>query len=238
MLVGGLLYAGSEPAHSGVTSTITLNGQAAGLLALDGSGSGATNCTTSGGTGAGAAWTSLPTDGGTPDGTFNFGTLSSGDGTLLTCQLGLRVRANSPCHVVAVCNQAASVVPAAPNLVYQGTTLSSAATLAASIGLANTVAPLSGGALANVSSYSSAGSVFTGSNTLATLTNAATPLTGSSLFCSFTTAPSIGGTLTSSTNYVQVYPLFTTNTGLAWGTSTGAASTAFTQSVVFGLFAN
>ncbi len=239
LLVGGLLYAGSEPAHSVVVSTITLNGQAAGLLALDGSGAGATDCTATGGTGAGASWTVVPTDlAANANGTFNFGTLSSGDGTLLTAQLGLRVRANSPCHITAVCNQAASVIPAAPNLVYQGTNLTTAATLAASIGIANTVAALSGGARANVGAYSSAGSIFTGANTLATLTNAAAPLTASTLFCSFTAAPSTGGTLVSNDNYVQVYPLFTTNTGLAWGTSTGAASTPFTQSVVFGLFAN
>ncbi len=236
VLVAGVLYGTSEPAHSGVTSAINLNGSASGVLSLDGSS--AVYCTQSGGAGTGASWTAVPVDGGSPNGTFNFGTLSSGDGTLLTAQFAVRIRGNSTCHLTAVCNQATTVVPAAPNLMYAGVNITNAALLAGTIRLNNTVPPRAAGALADASAYSSAGSVFTSGNTLASLTNAAAPLTGSSLFCSFTSAPSLGGTTTGTNNYVEVYPLFTTNTGLAWGTSTGTASTGFTQTVVLGLFAN
>ena len=239
MLVGGLLYAGSEPAHSGVSSTITLAGAAAGILALDGSGNGAADCTQSGGAGAGASWTTTPTDQGSANGTFNFGTLSSGDGSVLTAQLGLRVRANSKCHVNASCNQATISIPAAPaNYTYKGTQITSNALLASTIGIANTVAAISGGVKGDVTAYSSAGSVFTGANTLANLTNAAAPLTGSTQFCSFTKAPSTGGSASSGNNYVEVYPLFTTETGLSWGVDDGTAPAPFSVNVIFGLFAN
>lgn len=235
--LGVLLFGDLSAVHSGVTSRITFRGQAAGRLALDGSGSGASDCTYSGGGAIGAGWVVVPTDQGSANGTFTFGTLSSGDGTLLTSTLGLRVRANSPCHITACVNQAAAVVPNAPRLVYQGTSITNATRLCQAFRL-NTKAPLSGGANANIASYSSAGTLFTPARTLANLTNRATPLTTSSRFCRFLSPPSRGGTLTSADNYVEVYPQFTTNTGIAWGTSTGFPTTTFALNVIFGLFAN
>jgi len=236
----GLLILGDlSPGHSGVISTISFNGQASGVLSIDGSGAGPTDCTfTGGGPNTGAAWAVLPTDQSSADGTFNFGVLTNGDGSIITATTGLRIRGNSPCHITASCNQAGAFVPSGPFLRYNGVVINSTSRLARCIALSNQ-APMSGGARANLAAYSSAGTLFTGANTLNSLTNAAVPLTGSTRFCRFTSAPSTGGTLTSADNYVEVYPQFSTDTGAAWGTTGGGpASNVFVIQCVFGLFPN
>src|SRR6185437_10160870 len=88
-------FATAIPAHT--VSTVTLYGTATpsiGIAAGD-----PANASLTGGTGAGGTYSVNAMDTQNSVETFNFGTLSSGDGTNEVATMPMRIRGNAACHV-------------------------------------------------------------------------------------------------------------------------------------------
>ncbi len=215
------------------TSTITLRGTVAGVLAL--SAGRAANATVSGGTGAGATITPAATN--AADGfvtAINFGTLTAGNGTNVVASVPVRVRGNVACHQNAKVSSYT-----ATNIAYGATALTGSGSSTAQLTFITLgTGAITAGARGDLAGVAYQGTFSTG-GTLAALSGGSIgPVTSGTSgtnekTITFPNAPSTNGSLTAGNNWVQTIYTFSCPTGLIWR-STGAGS-AFNISVQIAL---
>jgi hypothetical protein len=232
---GLIFFAATTPAGS--NGTITLSGQASGVVGLYGS------PTSSVTTAPGQTGASITLDGDVPanpagdfTGAVDFGNLSAGDGTPSVASFSFRERGNVQCHVSTSVS-----AYTATNLSYNGG--SGSTPLSGATGTELTFVKLGNGAVTaganGASGNHSYGPKFTsGTDTLATLNSGAigSVSTSSDEFATFSAPPSNSGNLTSVDNYVQDTVTFSVPTGFVWAPTNNSGTGTFSVSVQFEIY--
>lgn len=225
--LGAMMVVTSQPVNS--VSTVQLRGSAGPAISLS-SGSVQT-LTVAPGT-AGSSSVVVAADLVDFTETFNYGDLTTGDGTNSVATVSLRTRSNVPAHVTwSIPTYTSSTIQ------YNGVTLTGGAGSGGELTFITcgqtAVNPGTNGSTAG-HSYSFGNGTTLAANLGATV--GAAHVTTSPKFCSFASRASTSGSLASTDNWAQNGVSFTVPTGLVWSPTPGQASGNWAVDVQFAIW--
>lgn len=216
------------PSHG--VSTVTLYGSATSHIALT---AGApSNAAFSGGTGAGGTYSVSSVDTQNSVDTYNFGTLSAGDGTNEIATVPLRVRGNTKVHISwMITSYSASHVS------YGGTALTGSSASSSQLSFITLgTKPMTEGSRGDLIGATYQASFLAGKTINQANGGVIAPVvtTADEKLASFTRKPSRSGNLTNPNNWVEVYPTFSVPTGLQWQPTGSSPNWSIVVSFILG----